>query len=92
MEGTRGVEMEQIAGEAQLVVRPDRDALARYGVPVAQVMELVSDAIGGREAGQVIKGNERYDIYVRLAMESVTHRSNPQPDIAGTQWRLVEAG
>jgi len=66
VDGTRGVEMEQIAGEAQLVLRPDRDALARYGVPVAQVMDLVSDAIGGREAGQVIKGNERYDIYVRL--------------------------
>ncbi|MGB5718112.1 MAG: CusA/CzcA family heavy metal efflux RND transporter, partial [Gammaproteobacteria bacterium] len=66
VDGTRGVEMEQISGEAQLVLRPDRDALARYGVPVAQVMDLVSDAIGGREAGQVIKGNERYDIYVRL--------------------------
>ncbi|MCK5920731.1 MAG: efflux RND transporter permease subunit, partial [Methylococcales bacterium] len=66
-EGTRGVEMEQIAGEAQLAVRPDRDALARYGIPVAQVMDLVSDAIGGQEAGQVIKGNERYDITVRLA-------------------------
>ena len=49
-----------------MVLRPDRDALARYGMPVAQVMELVSDAIGGREAGQVIRGNERYDIYVRL--------------------------
>ncbi len=65
--GTRGVEMEQIAGEAQLVVRPDREALARYGIPVGQIMSLVSDAIGGVEAGQVIKGNERYDIYVRLA-------------------------
>jgi cobalt-zinc-cadmium resistance protein CzcA len=67
VEGTRGVEMEQIGGEAQLTVRPDRDALARYGIPVAQVMAMVSDAIGGKAAGQVIKGNERYDIYVRLA-------------------------
>ena len=66
VDGTRGVAMEQIAGEAQLTVRPDRDALARYGIPVAQVMELVSDAIGGVSAGQVINGNERYDIYVRL--------------------------
>ena len=66
VEGTRGVAMEQIAGEAQLAVRPDRDALARYGIPVAQVMDMVADAIGGRAAGQVIKGNERYDIYVRL--------------------------
>lgn len=67
VEGTRGVAMEQMGGEAQLMVRPDRDKLARYGIPVAQVMDLVSDAIGGRAAGQVINGNERYDIYVRLA-------------------------
>lgn len=67
VEGTRGVEMEQIAGEAQLTIHPRRDVLARYGIPVAQVMELVSDGIGGTEAGQVIQGNERYDITVRLA-------------------------
>jgi len=67
VQGTRDVAMEQIEGEAQLVVRPDRDILARYGIPVAQVMDLVSDAIGGVSAGQVINGNERYDIYVRLA-------------------------
>ncbi len=67
VDGTRGVEMEQITGEAQLVIRPDRQQLARYGMPVSQVMDLVSDVIGGRQAGQVIKGNERYDIYVRLA-------------------------
>ncbi len=66
VEGTRGVEMEQIGGEAQLSVRPNREKLARYGISVAQVMDLVSDSIGGQEAGQVIKGNERYDIYVRL--------------------------
>ena len=67
VEGTRGVEMEQIAGEAQLTILPRRDLLARYGIPVSQVMELVSDGIGGTEAGQVIQGNERYDISVRLA-------------------------
>ena len=73
IEGTRGVAMEQTEGEAQLVVRPDRDKLARFGIPVDQVMSLVSDAIGGQEAGQVIRGNERYDIYVRLAEQ---HRSS----------------
>lgn len=65
--GTRDVAMEQIAGESQLVVRPDRERLARYGIPVAQVMDLVADTIGGMEAGQVIRGNERYAIQVRLA-------------------------
>ena len=66
VDGTRGVSMEQIAGEAQLVVRPDRDALARYGMAVEEIISLVSDGIGGASAGQIINGNERYDIYVRL--------------------------
>jgi len=73
IDGSVGVAMEQIAGEAQLVIRPDRDKLARYAIPMDQVMSLVSDAIGGQEAGQVINGNERYDIYVRLASE---HRNS----------------
>jgi cobalt-zinc-cadmium resistance protein CzcA len=67
--GTRDVAMEQVVGEAQLVVSPNRDQLARYGIPVSQVMDLVADAIGGVSAGQVISGNERYDIYIRLAQE-----------------------
>jgi len=66
VEGTRDVAMEQIEGEAQLVIRPDRSKLDRYGIPVDNVMSLVADAIGGASAGQVISGNERYNIYVRL--------------------------
>ncbi|RME03224.1 MAG: efflux RND transporter permease subunit, partial [Bacteroidetes bacterium] len=79
VEGTRDVAMEQVEGEAQLVVRPDRNRLDRYGVPVDEVMSLVSDAIGGAVAGQVIQGNERYNIYVRLAEK---YRNNPEA-IAG---------
>ncbi len=75
IDGAQSVEMEQIAGEAQLVIRPDRDKLARFGIPVGQVMSLVSDAIGGNDAGQVIQGNERYDIYVRFAKQ---YRNDPQ--------------
>jgi len=67
--------MEQIEGEAQLIIAPDRDKLARYGIPVAQVMDLVADAIGGVGAGQVIQGNERYDVYIRLAEK---HRNSPE--------------
>ncbi len=67
VEGARDVAMEQIAGEAQLVVRPKRDQLSRYGLAVGDVMAVVRDGLGGRAAGQIISGNERYDIYVRLA-------------------------
>ncbi|BCA91368.1 MULTISPECIES: CusA/CzcA family heavy metal efflux RND transporter [Halomonas] len=67
VQGTRDVAMEQIAGEAQLVVQPDRQAISRYGLAVSDVMSVVRDGLGGAAAGQIINGNERYDIYVRLA-------------------------
>lgn len=79
VKGTRDVAIEQITGEAQLVIKPDRETLMRYGISVGEVMSLVSDAIGGKIAGQVIQGNERYDIYVRLAKpyrDSVENISN----------------
>jgi cobalt-zinc-cadmium resistance protein CzcA len=69
VEGARDIAMEQIAGESQLVVKPNRQQLSRYGLSVSDVMELVRDGIGGRQTGQVINGNERYDIYLRLAKE-----------------------
>ncbi|KZN67110.1 efflux RND transporter permease subunit [Pseudoalteromonas luteoviolacea] len=64
--GTSDVAMEQIAGEAQLLVTPDRQALSRYGLSVADVMSLVADGIGGQNSGQVVNGNERYDINIRI--------------------------
>ncbi|MDH0447118.1 efflux RND transporter permease subunit [Shewanella sp. GD04112] len=72
--GAVDVSLEQVSGEAQLVVRPDRAQLARYGISVDQVMSLVSQGIGGASAGQVIDGNARYDINLRLAAE---YRSSP---------------
>ncbi|WP_133471312.1 efflux RND transporter permease subunit [Paraglaciecola marina] len=67
--GAKDVALEQIAGEAQLVIAPNRLELSRYGLSVGDVMEVVQDGIGGVEAGQIINGNERYDIYVRLQEE-----------------------
>merc|ERR1712137_153727 len=75
VEGARDVAMEQIAGESQLIVTPNRRALSRYGLAVGDVMELVSEGLGGASAGQIINGNERYDIYVRLAEQ---FRNNSQ--------------
>ncbi len=75
IDGAKDVALEQIAGEAQLVIAPNRLELSRYGLSVGDVMEVVQDGIGGVEAGQIINGNERYDIYVRLEEE---FRSNSE--------------
>lgn len=67
--GTRDVALEAISGESQLVVKPNRRQLSRYGISVGELMKVVRDGIGGKGAGQIINGNERYDIYVRLGKE-----------------------
>jgi cobalt-zinc-cadmium resistance protein CzcA len=73
--GASDIQMEQISGEAQLVVRADRDALARYGLNVAAVMEIVSTAVGGEAVTQVIEGQKRFDVYLRVAEE---YRRDPE--------------
>ena len=64
--GARDVAMEQIAGESQLVITPIRKQLSRYGLSIGDIMDVVRNGLGGQVAGQVINGNERYDIYARL--------------------------
>ncbi|MCS6191877.1 efflux RND transporter permease subunit [Shewanella baltica] len=91
--GAVDVSLEQVSGEAQLVVRPKRELLARYGISVDQVMSLVSQGIGGVSAGQVIDGNARYDINVRLAAE---FRTSPDAIkdllLSGTNGATVRLG
>jgi len=73
--GAKDVALEQIAGEAQLVIKPKRQQLSRFGLSVSDVMNVVKNGIGGVSAGQIINGNERYDIYVRLEER---YRSTPE--------------
>ena len=73
--GATDVQMEQISGEAQLVVRADRAELARYGLNVADVMEVVSTAIGGEEVTNVLEGQRRFAVYLRVAAQ---FRSDPE--------------
>jgi len=85
--GASDVQMEQISGEAQLVVRADRDKLARYGLNVAQVMEIVSAAVGGEAVAEVIEGKRRFDVYLRMAEG---YRNSPEA--IGDLWVSNEEG
>ena len=67
--GAEDVKLEQTTGLPVLSVHVDREAAARYGVSVADVQDVVSMAIGGKEAGQVFEGDRRFDIVVRLPEE-----------------------
>jgi heavy metal efflux system protein len=64
--GASDVKVEQVTGLPVLTVEVDRDALARYGLAMADVQEVVEIAVGGKRAGQVFEGDRRFDLVVRL--------------------------
>jgi cobalt-zinc-cadmium resistance protein CzcA len=64
--GAIDVRMEQVTGLELLSIKPDRHALYRYGLDVADVQKVVRTAFGGTEAGEVFKGDRRFPIVVRL--------------------------
>lgn len=64
--GADGVKVEQIDGLPVLSVEPDRTALYRYGINVADIQHVLAAATGGEEAGQVFEGDRRFSIVVRL--------------------------
>ena len=64
--GAADVAVEQATGLPVLTILPDREALARYGISIANLQELVATALGGTVAGQFYEGDQRVDIVVRL--------------------------
>lgn len=70
IEGAADVQTGQVIGSPQIVICPDREAIARHGLNLAEVQELIEAAVGGVEAGQIYEGVQRYDIYVRYREEA----------------------
>jgi cobalt-zinc-cadmium resistance protein CzcA len=65
--GAEDVKAQQVTGLPVLQVRIDRDAIARYGISVSDVQEVIQTAIAGTEATEVLEGFMRFDLVVRLA-------------------------
>jgi Cu(I)/Ag(I) efflux system membrane protein CusA/SilA len=72
LEGTAGVSdlfVEPITGGKYLSIDVKRDELARYGLNVDDVNQIVETALGGATIGNTIEGRQRFSISVRLAQE-----------------------
>ncbi|MFC2088751.1 efflux RND transporter permease subunit [Calditrichota bacterium] len=68
--GATDIQVEQMTGAPQLVIRPDRKLIARYGLNMSTVQDVIHAAIGGVSAGQIFEGIRRFDINVRYKEES----------------------
>ncbi|WP_456431689.1 efflux RND transporter permease subunit [Thermosulfuriphilus sp.] len=64
--GAVDVQVDQVTGTPQLIIRPDREAVARYGLNLSDVQETIRAAVGGEVAGQIFEGIRRFDIFVRF--------------------------
>jgi heavy metal efflux system protein len=64
--GITGITLVRELGQPSLVIEPDRATIARYGLNVSDVNTLVSTAIGGTPATQVLQGERQFDLQVRM--------------------------
>ncbi len=64
--GVADLKVEQVTGLPVLTIDIDRRSIARYGLNVADVQEVVEAAVGGVSAGEVFEGDKRFDLVVRL--------------------------
>jgi copper/silver efflux system protein len=73
--GTSSAYAERLTGGYYLDIDPDLDQLARYGLSVGAIQDVVAAALGGRTVTTTVEGRERFAVIVRYPREL---RSDPQ--------------
>ena len=95
VDGAQDVSSEQATGLPVLQITPDRAALARLGLKVREVQDLVAASLGGTVVGQVFEGDRRFDVVVRLPedirgqVERIGDLRVPLPALGGEPRRFV---
>jgi cobalt-zinc-cadmium resistance protein CzcA len=65
--GAEDVRFEMAMTAPVLEIRPRREMLARYGLTIGDINQLISTTLAGRTLGQIIEGDKHFDIVLRLA-------------------------
>ncbi|MCK9389536.1 MAG: CusA/CzcA family heavy metal efflux RND transporter [Sulfuritalea sp.] len=73
--GTTSAFAERITGGFYLDIEPDREQLARYGLAVGELQDVIGSALGGEMVTTTVEGRERFGVTVRYPREL---RSDPQ--------------
>lgn len=64
--GAQDIRIERLSGQQSLTIDVDRNAIARNGINVADVHELIETAVGGREVSTLYEGERRFSIVARF--------------------------
>jgi Cu(I)/Ag(I) efflux system membrane protein CusA/SilA len=73
--GTTSAFAERITGGFYLNIEPDREQLARYGLAVGDLQDVIGTALGGEMVTTTVEGRERFGVTIRYPREL---RSDPQ--------------
>ena len=66
IQGASDVKVEQVTGLPVLTIQMNREEMARYGLNVSDVQDVIEIAMGGKSAGKVFEGDRRFELLVRL--------------------------
>ena len=69
IEGVEDLRVEQTAGQPYITVNIDRRKIARYGINVEDVQDVIETAIGGKVATEVFEGDKRFSVLLRYPEE-----------------------
>ncbi|MCS6766472.1 MAG: CusA/CzcA family heavy metal efflux RND transporter, partial [Candidatus Protistobacter heckmanni] len=67
--GASDIRVERLSGQQTLTIEIDRKAIARYGINVADVQDLIEIAVGGKVVSQLYEGERRFGIALRYPEE-----------------------
>lgn len=66
VKGETDLQVEKLTGSGQLLIKPDRDRMARYAVNVNEIQTVVQTAIMGMPVSEVLEGRKRFDLRVKF--------------------------
>ncbi|MBX9916036.1 MAG: CusA/CzcA family heavy metal efflux RND transporter [Nitrosomonas sp.] len=64
--GARDIRIERLSGQQELTINIDRRAIARHGINVSDVNEMIATAVGGKAVTQVFEGERRFTLLLRF--------------------------
>ncbi|MDP2962249.1 MAG: CusA/CzcA family heavy metal efflux RND transporter, partial [Sulfurimicrobium sp.] len=66
IKGAQDMKVERVTGQQYLSIEIDRQAIARHGLNVSDIHDVIEAAIGGRQATEIYEGERRFGAVVRL--------------------------
>jgi heavy metal efflux system protein len=96
--GARDIRIERLSGQQELTIDIDRHAIARHGLNVADVNELIETAIGGKAVTKIFEGERRFVLRLRFPehfrddVESIRDLLLRPPGKAGPNGQMAAPG